>query len=168
MSHVLDSDGQGKDSSFETIFAGCKGSAIVHASGVSDYIKIGSEYQADIPELSLKNGKEDKEFTPEKCLKVWSPSKELPDSEIDHFIKDAYSKYGYSHEQALGVLYWNKMYVEASIEDLKEYEPKIDSWSQNEQEAFEAALRMHKKDFSRINQVFPDQTLKSIVENYYR
>lgn len=159
------SAGPSHENSFEIRFKNCKDK--VHSSGESDYIKIGSDYQAEIPEMTQASyNKTDRQ--PEESLKLWSPSKELKDSEIEKFTKDAQDKYGYTLEQAYGVLYWNKMSIEASIEDLKKFEPHVDNWSPKEKEMFDQAYRICEKDFSSFSKVFPDQTLKSIVEFYYK
>ena len=170
MSNTLGSDcaSASNEDSFELSIGNCKKGAKtkVHSSGISDYIRIGSEYQAEIPEMNQESYNTIGEK--EDSLKIWSPSKELKDSEIEQFTKDAQETYGYKLDQAYGVLYWNKMSIEASIQDLKKFEPQVDKWSPKEKDTFDQAFNIHKKDFSKLSQVFPNQSLKSIVEFYYR
>ncbi|XP_071832778.1 REST corepressor 1-like isoform X2 [Apostichopus japonicus] len=131
-------------------------------------MRIGSEYQAEIPEVQidvplLKRG----DNRPEALL-VWSPSAHILDAKLDEYISLAKDKYGYSAEQALGMLFWHKHNVEKSLADLPNFTPFPDEWTVEDRVLFEQAFSFHGKSFHRIRQMLPDKSISSLVKYYYQ
>ena len=84
---------------------------VVHSSGVSEKVRVGSEYQADIPDCirPRENGNkvdvEVESLDLEQGLRLWTPVSKVPEAKIQEFLHLATSKHGYSLEQAHGLLF---------------------------------------------------------------
>merc|ERR1712126_116760 len=61
----------------------------VHSSGVSEKIRLGTEYQTEIPELLLDEQKQEYELeTEEPSVMLWSSTTSLPDEDIEKLVKN--------------------------------------------------------------------------------
>ncbi|XP_016659529.1 REST corepressor-like isoform X1 [Acyrthosiphon pisum] len=129
-----------------------------------DQIRVGSDYQADIPELLLRP--ENKHKQRPKSLKLWFPPKKISEVQLNDYILLSKNKYSYDTEQCLGLLYWNKHNLEKSIRDLSNFSPHP-NWSILDKSNFESAFNKFGKDFVQINKMLPDKSLKSIICYYY-
>lgn len=72
---------------------------------------------------------------------------------VDEYISLAKDKYGYSAEQALGMLFWHKHNIEKSLADLPNFTPFPDEWTVEDRVLFEQAFSFHGKSFHRIRQM---------------
>ncbi|XP_035255339.1 REST corepressor 3-like isoform X2 [Anguilla anguilla] len=128
-------------------------------------MRVGSEYQASIPEFELGATKySDKDGG---GMLVWSPVHTIVDTKLDEYIAIAKEKHGYNVEQALGMLFWHKHNIEKSLADLPNFTPFPDDWTMEDKVLFEQAFSFHGKSFHRIQQMLPDKPISSLVKYYY-
>lgn len=132
----------------------------------AEKIRVGRDYQVSCPELIPENDR-NPEGLPEKALLVWSPTKDIPEKELEKYITVAKEKYGYNGEQALGMLFWHKHDLERAIMDLANFTPFPDEWTVEDKVLFEQAFQFHGKSFNRIRQMLPDKSIASLVKYYY-
>jgi len=145
-----------------------EGSATEDSDHEDNGMRIGEEYQAQVPEMLSASAKEQYvDFAPDKALLVWSPSPDIPESKLDEFIVVSKEKYGYNAEQALGMLFWHKHDLEKALTDLTNFTPFPEEWSVEDKVLFEQAYQFHGKSFHRIRQMLPDKSMASLVRYYY-
>ncbi|KAM8938646.1 REST corepressor 2 isoform 3-T3 [Pelodytes ibericus] len=129
-------------------------------------IRVGSDYQAQIPEFKPDNSSRLSNVEMKGML-VWSPNHFVSDAKLDEYISMAKEKHGYNVEQALGMLLWHKHDVERSLADLANFTPFPDEWSVEDKVLFEQAFSFHGKCFQRIQQMLPEKMIPSLVKYYY-
>ncbi|KAM9833463.1 REST corepressor 2-like isoform X1 [Syngnathus typhle] len=129
-------------------------------------IRVGGDYQAQIPEFKADGPARDDEKE-QKSMLVWRPDARLSDATLDEYIAMAKEKHGYNMEQALGMLLWHKHDVERSLADLANFTPFPDEWTVEDKVLFEQAFGFHGKSFHRIQQMLPDKLISSLVKYYY-
>ena len=122
--------------------------------------------QASIPKL-IPPSKRSIDLDNDKSVLVWSPNTNLNDQEIDHFVAMAKDKYGYTSEQALGVLFNYNYDIKKAEAMLSCYKPCQDEWTQEDKIMFEKAVRVLGKSFRSIQNVLPNKSMASIVRYYY-
>lgn len=132
----------------------------------AEKIRVGRDYQAVCPELLPEKDRHPDQLA-EKALLVWSPTKDIPDSKLEDYIRVAKEKYGYNGEQALGMLFWHKHDLERAVMDLANFTPFPDEWTVEDKVLFEQAFQFHGKSFNRIRQMLPDKSIASLVKYYY-
>uniref|UniRef100_A0A8C6LWF5 REST corepressor 2 n=1 Tax=Nothobranchius furzeri TaxID=105023 RepID=A0A8C6LWF5_NOTFU len=136
------------------------------ATTSTDMIRVGGDYQAQIPEF--KPGKRTRHCEKDqRSMLVWCPNTQLSDAMLDEYILMAKEKHGYNMEQALGMLLWHKHDVERSLADLANFTPFPDEWTVEDKVLFEQAFSFHGKSFHRIQQMLPDKLISSLVKYYY-
>ena len=151
---------------------------VVHSSGVSEKVRVGSEYQADIPKYvrPRENGnKADVEVESlelELGLRVWIPITKVSEAEIQEFLQLATTEHGYSLEQAHGLLFWHKCNIEDARSDLTAYTPAPSQWNNEEREIFAQSVKHYQEDNSpnilEIHKDLPHKSSKSLVDYYYK
>lgn len=129
-------------------------------------IRVGREYQA-VPPPFIPYSERDEELGEEKALLVWTPQEEGDELVLDQFVKTAKDKYGYTIEQALGMLFWHKYDVKLAMDDLVNYTPFTGNWYTEDMVMFEQAFQYHGKSFQRIRQMLPDKSIADLVQYYY-
>uniref|UniRef100_T2M3G8 REST corepressor 3 n=1 Tax=Hydra vulgaris TaxID=6087 RepID=T2M3G8_HYDVU len=129
-------------------------------------MRVGSRYQAEIPELSQDKVVDDESTCLEPLL-VWSPHDKINDNKLEEYLTTAKDKYGYSIEQALGMLFWHKYDVDKAKDDLKNFTPLPDEWSMEDRVVFDQSFHSYGKHFPRIKQQLPDKSIGSLVKYYY-
>jgi len=140
----------------------------VHSSGVSEKIRLGTEYQTEIPELLLDEQKQEYELeTEEPSVMLWSSTTSLPDEDIESFVKKACKEYRYSSEQAHGMLFWHQYNVDKASEDLSNFTPSPDEWNDKEKLMFEKGFQWHGKQFDLIKKLLPQKNMKALIQHYY-
>ncbi|ESP01599.1 hypothetical protein LOTGIDRAFT_139441 [Lottia gigantea] len=127
-------------------------------------MRVGSEYQAEIPDCAPDKSKYDSKV---EAMLVWTPSITISDSKVDEYTIIAKEKHGYNTEQALGMLFWHKHNVEKALTDLANFTPFPDEWTVEDKVLFEQAFSFHGKSFHRIRQMLPDKSIASLVKYYY-
>ncbi|KAK9875229.1 hypothetical protein WA026_007622 [Henosepilachna vigintioctopunctata] len=128
-------------------------------------LRIGEEYQANIPELvTARNA----DLLEDKGLLIWSPPEDTDDENVDEYLNRATETYGYTAEQSLGMLYWHGHDTEKATEDLANYIPNKLSWSMKEEIVFENAFEQYGKDFKKINELLPHKTKGELINFYYK
>uniref|UniRef100_A0A673JEC0 REST corepressor 2 n=1 Tax=Sinocyclocheilus rhinocerous TaxID=307959 RepID=A0A673JEC0_9TELE len=129
-------------------------------------IRVGGDYQAQIPEFKLDCASRYSE-NDQRSMLVWSPNSQVSNAMLDEYILMAKEKHGYNMEQALGMLLWHKHDVEKSLADLANFTPFPDEWTVEDKVLFEQAFSFHGKSFHRIQQMLPDKLISSLVKYYY-
>ena len=122
---------------------------VVHSSGVSKKVRVGSEYQADIPnyvrprENGNKADVEVESLELELGLRIWTPITEVSEAKVQEFLQLATTEHSYSLEQAHGLLFWHKCNIEEARSDLTAYTPAPSQWNNEEREVFVQSLKVH-------------------------
>ncbi|RWS04394.1 REST corepressor 1-like protein [Dinothrombium tinctorium] len=130
-------------------------------------MRVGSEYQAVVPDKSTVLPKPAPDYEPEHAVLVWSPTNDIPEDRLDSYILLAKEKYNYNMEQALGMLCWHKFDLEKALADLPNFTPFPDEWTVEDKVLFEQAFQFHDKHFHKIKQMLPDKAIASLVKYYY-
>uniref|UniRef100_A0A336KZC2 CSON001364 protein n=1 Tax=Culicoides sonorensis TaxID=179676 RepID=A0A336KZC2_CULSO len=133
----------------------------------AEKIRVGKQYQTVCPEFLTGSQAKSRETLEEKELLVWAPTSDLTDHQIDEYVRSAQEKYGYNMEQALGMLYWHGYDIKSALEDLCNFMPYPNEWTQEDEVLFEQAFQFHGKSFNRIRQMLPDKSVGSLVKYYY-
>ena len=140
----------------------------VHSSGVSQKIRLGLEYQTEVPEVLSDKQKEEYELkTEEPSLMLWSSTTSVSDKDIEDFVNKACKEYKYSSEQAHGMLYWHQYCIDKASEDLANFTPSPDEWNDKEKLLFEKGFQWHGKQFELINKLLPRKNMKALIQYYY-
>ncbi|XP_061922031.1 REST corepressor 2 [Entelurus aequoreus] len=129
-------------------------------------IRVGGDYQAQIPEFKPDNQVRYNEKD-QRSMLVWCPNSLLSEAMLDEYILMAKEKHGYNMEQALGMLLWHKHDVERSLADLANFTPFPDEWTVEDKVLFEQAFSFHGKSFHRIQQMLPEKQISGLVKYYY-
>lgn len=133
----------------------------------SGKIRIGKDYQCDIPRWIPEEERKVDQCI-ERELLVWSPSpSKVSDSLLDEYIHTAKEKYGYTMDQALGMLFWHQHDLERSTQDLANFTPFPDEWNEDDKVLFDQAFQFHGKSFHRIRQMIPNKSVGQLVKYYY-
>lgn len=153
----------------------------------AEKIRVGKDYQVFIPEMKEKQGQRQDPY-PDKAQLVWSPAREISESNLEEYINLARERYAYNSEQALGMLFWHKNDLEKAVTDLANFTPFPDEWSKEDKVLFEQAFQFHGKSFHRIRQMvntssvtarltfrimflrfnqLPDKSIANLVKFYY-
>ena len=127
------------------------------------HMRIGSEYQAVIPKLE----KDKVAVSRGPALVIWKPYLNLDGDSLTKFIDFSRTKYGYREEQALGLLKCHRYNVEEAKQDLVNFVPYPDDWTQLEKQTFDHGFQEHGKDFHKIKMMLPDKSVSNIVKYYY-
>lgn len=133
----------------------------------AEKIRVGKQYQATCPEMMTGVQLKARDNLDEKALLVWTPTSTIDENQIDEYVRTAQEKYGYNMEQALGMLYWHSYDLKSAMEDLCNFMPYPNEWSQEDEVLFEQAFQFHGKSFNRIRQMLPDKSVGSLVKYYY-
>ena len=72
---------------------------------------------------------------------------------VQDYLNQATSKYAYTFDQALGLLYFNNYDIKQSIIDMSIYLPSPNEWTDEDKILFEHAYMFHGKNFNKIRQV---------------
>jgi len=132
----------------------------------SGEIRIGKDYQVVTPNwIPLEQRRP--ELNVERELLVWSPNPTLNQQKLDEYIQVSKEKYGYSADQAFGMLFWHKYDFDKAIQDLANFTPFPDEWTVEETALFEQAFQFHGKSFRRIRQMLPHKSIANLVKHYY-
>ena len=142
--------------------------------------RLGSDYQAILPpsprELSSSTAeKEDKYGIAARETLMWSSDIDLPDTQLDAFVRFCLSSAVsavLTAEEALQVLSRNNGDVMRASAEVMAYPwTKTDSspasWSPDQVDMFYEALCKHKKNFVKISGDIPGKTVRDCVEFYY-
>ena len=87
---------------------------------------------------------------------------------MSEFIQLAKEKHGYEEEQALAMLFWHQHDLDTALQDLGNFTPSPDQWSQEDKISFQEAFRVHGKSFRSIRQMLPHKSHGDLVNYYYR
>lgn len=127
-------------------------------------MRIGPEYQAEIPEFNPQAELEGKM----EAMLVWAPHPDPAiDARIDEYSAEAKEKHGYNLEQSLGMLFWHKHSIEKAKADLPNFTPFPEDWTVEDRALFEQAFGFHGKCFHKIRQMLPDKSIGCLVKYYY-
>ena len=146
-------------------------SADLHCSRCMKTHKVGSscvgeKFQVEVPNVLTDEERKEYEAETNKELQVWRPTN-LPDADVEAYLKLACDKYNYSLDQAYALLYWRKQDLLEAEKNLEIFTPCPDSWNNDEKLAFEQGYQIYQKDLREIKEILPMKTLKEIVEYYY-
>lgn len=129
------------------------------------FIRVGNDYQAQVPDTVSARGPGCP--GPEKAVLVWAPCSGVPDSTLDEYTTLANDKYGFSIDQALGLLFVHGYDLAKAISDLDNYVPFPDDYSADDLAQFEIAIDLYNKNFRLIQAMLPHKTMSSLVNHYY-
>jgi len=87
---------------------------------------------------------------------------------VDNYLEVAKTKFHYSWEQALGLLFWHRYDVARALQDLGNFTPHPEEWTIEDKVLFEQAFQFHGKAFDRIRQMLPDKSMSSLIRYYYK
>ena len=155
---------------------------VVHSSGISEKVRVGLEYQADIPNYiaSWDNSteeifaEEDDYIDYRRPMQMWTPMSEVSEEKVQEFLHLATTDYGYSLEQAHGLLFWHRCNMEEARLDLTAYSPEPSEWNNEEREIFSQSVKMNRSqednspNILEIHQDLPHKSVKSLVDYYYK
>ena len=127
---------------------------------------VGEKFQVEVPNILTDEERKEYESETIKDLQVWRPTN-LPDADVEAYLKLACDKYNYSLDQAYALLYWSKQDLLEAEKNLEIFTPCPDSWNSYEKLAFEQGYQIYQKDLKEIKEMLPMKTLKEIVEYYY-
>lgn len=139
---------------------------------ISAKIRVGSDYQANVPEVMAQPRENHYAYLTDQALLMWSPPRDIAESKVDGFINLANERHGYNSEQALGerklvhrlfsiltlwklgMLFYHKLNFEKATTDLANYVPfRDDKWSKDDVMLFDQALQLHAKKFHAIKKM---------------
>jgi len=136
-------------------------------------IRVGRQFQAEIPAFlgSSDESEESHQDSYKDSLNicVWEPSSVYSADIVEAYVKEAV-EHGFTVEQALGILLFNKYDVAQSKADLAEYAPNedpIDAWDEDDRVLFEIAYRLNSKSFAKIRESLPNKKISELVHYYY-
>lgn len=129
-------------------------------------MRVGSNYQADIPQF-IAYAPAPEYYEEEKAIRVWSPYNKISDHVLEEFISKAKEKFCYNMEQALGMLSWHKFDIARAYADLPNFVPYPNEWSVEDKVLFEQAYQFHEKQFQKIKQMLPDKSMANLISYYY-
>ncbi|GFV53455.1 REST corepressor [Trichonephila clavipes] len=128
-------------------------------------VKVGSKYQAVIPNLIPEGLQRNDESEDERL--IWSPCCTIDDEKLADYVNETKEKFEYSQEQSLGILFANGYDLQKAREDVLKYEPRPVKWSIEDKALFEEGFNLHGKNFDMICKMLPDKPMKSVIEYYY-
>ena len=134
-----------------------------------DCIRIGPEYQADVPDFcppSAHDDEDDKEVRPLDMIQ-WIPTRHVSQVAIEVYVQKSKKLYGYEEEQALGMLLFHDYDFEKAFDDQINYVPDYEEWTCEEKVLFKEAFNFHGKDFDKYESKLPTKSLGAIVKYYY-
>ncbi|CAG0896430.1 unnamed protein product [Cyprideis torosa] len=129
-------------------------------------IRVGREFQAVVPQ-KLSDKPQTNTAYREKATLIWSPFHDLSEEELDKYLHAAKEEYNYNMEQALGMLFFHSFSLTKAQQDMKNFAPYPEEWSEEDKVLFEQAYEFHKKRFDLIHQMLPDKTIGMLVRYYY-
>jgi hypothetical protein len=130
-------------------------------------MRIGVDFQAILPDLKESSQDEGREGRP-KPLLLWKPNESVADEDVDGFLEVARDHYNFSHEQALGLLFWFNYDISNALAELKNYSPFEDEWTIEDKVIFEQAFQKYGKNFQRIRSMLPSKPIGCLVKFYYQ
>lgn len=144
---------------------------LILISTISDKIRVGDEYQANLPEMMTQPKKHNyAHLNLDQESLMWSPPSDIAESKVEEFINIANGRHGYNEEQALGerklvssiafninfvgilgMLIYHRYNFEKATTDLANYVPfREDEWSREDHLLLDQALKIHAKNFQAI------------------
>jgi hypothetical protein len=130
-------------------------------------MRVGRDYQARIP-TPIPKPEQNRQADADKALLVWSPSDRMTEAQLDNYLDVAKTKYHYTWEQALGLLFWHRYDVGRALQDLGNFTPHPEDWTIEDKVLFEQAFQFHGKAFDRIRQMLPEKSMSSLIRYYYK
>ncbi|CAL8133965.1 unnamed protein product [Orchesella dallaii] len=140
------------------------------APSVKTSVRVGEMYQAKIPTL-IKNKHHHVHLDTHEEVSIWKPTQRITESEIEAFIFMAKSDFGYSEEQALGVLYMNGFDVDKTSQILSTLIPsKPEELSDEDKMIFASGCLKFGDDLGRISKLLNHNPMpmKTLVYHYYQ
>uniref|UniRef100_A0A182U872 ELM2 domain-containing protein n=1 Tax=Anopheles melas TaxID=34690 RepID=A0A182U872_9DIPT len=130
--------------------------------------RVGSAYQADIPEFVPPNrrGAEERQNEPE--VPVWVPKDNIPDAALQEFLTVAKGRHSFNDEQAMALLYREGYNLERAYNALTSYIVHHETWAEEKRVLFAEAYHIFGKNFNLYHRILPNKSLHSIVQYYYK
>ena len=152
---------------------------VVHATGISEKVRVGPEYQADIPNYVASRDNSTEEILAEeddykRPMLMWKPRSKVSEERVQEFLHLATTDHGYSLAQAHGLLFWHKCNTKKARLDLTAYSPEPSEWNNEEREIFSQSVKMNRSqednspNILEIHQDLPHKSVKSLVNYYYK
>uniref|UniRef100_A0A182XER5 SANT domain-containing protein n=1 Tax=Anopheles quadriannulatus TaxID=34691 RepID=A0A182XER5_ANOQN len=130
--------------------------------------RVGSAYQADIPEFVSPNRRRPEERQNEPDVPVWLPQENIPDAALQEFLTAAKGRNSFNDEQAMALLYRKGYNLERTYNALTSYIVYHETWAEEQRVLFAEAYYMYGKNFHLYQRILPNKSLHSIVQYYYK
>ncbi|CAH0562928.1 unnamed protein product [Brassicogethes aeneus] len=101
-------------------------------------VLMGNKYQAELPEFQKTQLSKN---TEEKSSRVWLPTEDS--IELDEYMDFAKTKHNYSEEQALTMAFFHRYDYEKAKQDLANYSPVLEEWTQEDKAVFRRGLKLY-------------------------
>ncbi|CAH0562927.1 unnamed protein product [Brassicogethes aeneus] len=82
--------------------------------------------------------------TEEKSSRVWLPTEDS--IELDEYMDFAKTKHNYSEEQALAMAFFHRYDYEKAKQDLANYAPVLEEWTQKDKAVFRRGLKLYREE----------------------
>ena len=128
-------------------------------------IRIGPDFQADVPDRSALDDPDDHRRSLE--LIQWIPAPRLDDATLEIYVHKSKELYGYEEDQALGMLLFHDYDFDKAFADQANYVPDWEDWTCEEKVLFKEAFNFHGKDFSKYLNKLPSKSMGAIIRYYY-
>ncbi|CAH8870469.1 unnamed protein product [Trichobilharzia szidati] len=129
--------------------------------------RVGSSFQAQIPEYTEEIDCYDSKNPPHKEFSVWMPNQQPNAEELNSYLEFA-KQYEYTQELAMILLHWHNYDIEKAIDDIPNYSPAYSKWTKNEVKKFLRCIDSKpRKDFVEAKRTVPGRRMGDICALYY-
>ncbi|XP_040173354.1 REST corepressor 2 [Anopheles arabiensis] len=119
--------------------------------------RVGSAYQADIPEFVPPNRRRPEERQNEPNVLVWFPQENIPDAALQEFLTVAKGRHSFNDEQAMALLNREGYNLERAYNALSSYIVHHETWAEEQRILFAEAHYMHEKKLSSLPPHYPEK-----------
>ncbi|XP_041772654.1 REST corepressor-like [Anopheles merus] len=157
------------DYSMESYYSQCALNYMKASSkpGERKRIPLGPEYQADIPEFIPPSERLPAPRQDAESDNFWVPVEDIPEELLQHYLNYAKENHGYSEEHALGMLHYHNNDLERACQDMANFVPFPDEWTDEERSLFMKAYYLYGTDFHYYKWILPWIPIRSLVKYYY-
>ncbi|XP_041771781.1 REST corepressor 1-like [Anopheles merus] len=130
--------------------------------------RVGSAYQAEIPEFVPPNRRRSAERQNEPEVPLWVPKENIPEPALQEFLTVAKGRHRCNYEQAMALLYREGYNLERAYHALTNYIVHHETWAEEQRALFAKAYHLYGKNFHLYHRILPNKSLYSIVQYYYK
>ncbi|EAA06143.5 AGAP000072-PA [Anopheles gambiae str. PEST] len=130
--------------------------------------RVGSAYQADIPEFVPPDRRRSEERQNEPEVPLWVPQENIPEAALQEFLTVAKGRHSFNEEQAMALLYREGYNLERAYHALPTYIVHHETWAEEQRVLFAEAHYFYDNNFHLYHRILPNKSLHSIVQYYYK